>query len=67
MDDEIRNDQNNPSDPNSNVQLDGCNACQQNPCVCSDKSDESKLESPKTDSKNDEKPAKTKPPKISWI
>lgn len=56
MDKELNNDQNGFAKPSNDV-ADGCTKCNENPCVCS--------ANEKASSK--EKPARTMPPKISWI
>jgi hypothetical protein len=52
---------------NDEIQIDSCDVCKKNPCVCSDKVEKSDPKTVDEDSKNDEKHVKAKPPRISWI
>lgn len=62
MNDELNNNQSNFTKPIANdSEIDNCAKCGKNPCVCPDKSKESGKKLP------NEKPKRTKPPKISWI
>jgi len=64
---ELHNDQNNPAEPNKKVQTNCCTICKKDYCICPQKGDESNQQTSGENSKNDEKPARTDPPKISWI
>ena len=67
MNDELCNDQDDFAEPNNKAQINNCDVCKKNPCVCPDKGGDSHPEAVKMNPTNDEKLAKTKPPKTSWI
>jgi hypothetical protein len=58
MNDKQNNNQNDSTESVSSTQVDTCQKCKKDPCVCSNKSDDSSF---------DVNQPRTEPPKVCWI